>query len=266
VTVYDSIHGWSRRVSRASAGAAIRRYRNSLEWSLADLSAESSISIPGLSLMERGERKPRKSTVRKLENALGLPSGTYSRLLTAEDPDAELASVLATTGAARRPERPGPGVVVARHNDADVLQGYAEAQIETIKALASRLPPSTSDDYESYILSVIEQCVKAEMLTADSWRVTVNAGADLAGQLMKHLHTLEDIRAGLLKRLPDSLAAQFDAACARSGLPDAILAQLLGITAEEIWATRNQGAIPPGAVPRVRAFVAAAKQAADNPP
>ncbi len=77
-------------MSRESAGAAIRALRESRDWSLADLAAATGVSIMGLSYLERGARKPHKGTVQKVENGLGLPPGTYSRLLVAADPDAEL--------------------------------------------------------------------------------------------------------------------------------------------------------------------------------
>ena len=37
----------------------------------------------------------------------------------------------------------------------------------------------------------------------------------------------------------------------------AVIAALLGVTAEEMWAIRNRGLVPPGALPRVRSFVEA---------
>jgi len=117
-----------------------------------------------------------------------------------------------------------------------------------------RLPATTSNEYEAYILSVIGQCVKAEMLAANSWRVAVNAGADSANRLMPHLQALEATRGALLKRMPMSLTAQFDQACAESSLPEPVIAALLGVTGEEMWEIRNRGVIPPGALPRVRAF------------
>ena len=74
-----------RAVSRESAGAAIRALRESRDWSLADLASATGVSIMGLSFIERGARKPHKSTVQKVENGLGLPTGTYSRLVVAAD-------------------------------------------------------------------------------------------------------------------------------------------------------------------------------------
>jgi len=101
---------------------------------------------------------------------------------------------------------------------------------------------------------VIGQCVKAEMLAANSWRVALNAGPDSAARLMQHLQALEATRGALLKRMPMSLSAQFDRACAQSSLPEPVIAALLGVTGEEMWEIRNRGVIPPGALPRVRAF------------
>lgn len=242
-------------MSREAAGAAIRALRESRDWSLADLAAATGVSIMGLSYLERGARKPHKGTVQKVENGLGLPPGTYVRLLVADDPDAELAQLLATTAPGQTSQRTPPAVVVSRHNDADVLEAHAEAHLESLNSLITRLPAETSNEYETYILSVIAQCVKAEMLAANSWRVAVNAGAESAGRLMGQLKALEGIRAGLLARMPTSISTRFDQACARSALPESVIAALLGVSAEQMWDIRNRGVIPPGALPRIRAFV-----------
>jgi hypothetical protein len=101
---------------------------------------------------------------------------------------------------------------------------------------------------------VIGQCVKAEMLAANSWRMAVNADAASAGRLMQHLQALETTRAALLDRMPMSLSARFDRACAKSSLPEPVIAALLGVSPAEMWDIRNRGVIPPGALPRVRAF------------
>jgi transcriptional regulator with XRE-family HTH domain len=245
-------------VSRESAGAAIRTLRESRDWSLADLAAATGVSIMGLSYLERGVRKPHKGTVQKVENGLGLPPGTYSRLIVARDPQAELDRLIAVKPAEPMPARPVGAIVVDRHNDTEVLEGYAEAQLDALKSVINRLPEATSNEYEAYILSVIEQCVKAEMLAANSWRVAVNAGTDSANRLMQHLQALEATRGALLKRMPMSLTAQFDQACTESSLPEPVIAALLGVTGEEMWEIRNRGVIPPGALPRVRAFAGTA--------
>jgi transcriptional regulator with XRE-family HTH domain len=241
-------------MSRESAGAAIRALRESRDWSLADLAATTGVSIMGLSYLERGARKPHKSTVQKVENGLGLPPGTYSRLLVAGDPDAELARLIAAQTPEAMTARRAAAVVVDRHNDTEVLEGYAEAQLDAIKSVIDRLPATTSNEYETYILSVIAQCVKAEMLAASSWRVAVNAGADSTVRLMEHLKELEATRTDLLKRMPASLSARFDGACAQSSLPEPIIAALLGVSSDDVWVIRNRGIIPAGALPRVRAF------------
>ena len=244
-------------MSREAAGAAIRALRESRDWSLADLAAATGVSIMGLSYLERGARKPHKGTVQKVENGLGLPPGTYARLLVADDPNAELGQLQTGPGTAPAlPRAPGP-VVVNRHNDADVLEAHAEAHLESLNSLIARLPAETSNEYETYILTVIAQCVKAEMLAANSWRVAVNAGSPSAGRLMTHLKTLENIRGALLARMPGSIGSRFDRACERSALPDAVIAALLGVSPEEMWDIRNRGLIPPGALPRVRAFAEA---------
>ena len=237
-------------MSRSGAGAAIRALRESRDWSLADLAAATGVSVMGLSYLERGTRKPHKGTVQKVENGLGLPPGTYARLASAADPDAELAAILASQPV---PDTAAP--TVSRHSDAEVLEAHAEAHLESLNSLIARLPAETSNEYETYIQSVVAQCVKAEMLAANSWRVAVNAGAQAPGRLMDHLRALEEIRAGLLARLPEGIGARFDRACARSGLPEPVIAALLGVSAEEMWDIRNRGVIPPGALPRVRAFV-----------
>jgi len=249
-------------VSRESAGAAIRALRESRDLSLAELAAATGVSVMGLSFLERGARKPHKSTVQKVENGLGLPPGTYSRLVVAADPDAELARVMATQPPGAAAARRTGTVVVDHHTDTDVLEGYAEAQLDALRSVIDRLPATTSNEYETYILSVIAQCVKAELLAAGSWRVAVNAGADSTGRLMAHLRSLEATRVALLDRMPNSLGARFDRACARSSLPETIVAALLGVDTEDMWDIRNRGAIPPGALPRVRAFTEAVESAA----
>lgn len=216
----------------------------------------------GLSYLERGARKPHKSTVQKVENGLGLPPGSYSRLLVAEDPEAELVQLMPASGPRTSRVRPAGAVVVDRHSDTEVLEGYAEAQLDALRSVIARLPSEASDEYETYILSVITQCVKAEMLAAGSWRVAVNAGRDHAARLMAHLQALEATRNNLLQRMPASLTARFEAACARSSLPEPVIAALLGVSVEEMWDIRNKGVIPPGALTRVRAF---ADGAADAP-
>jgi len=242
-------------VSREAAGAAIRTLREARDWSLADLAANTGVSIMGLSFLERGVRKPHKGTVQKVENGLGLPPGTYARLVVADDPDAEITQILATAPSESDRPRASPGIVVNRHSDADVLEAHAEAHLDSLNSLIARLPAETSNEYETYIQSVIEQCVKAELLAANSWRVAVNAGAESADRLMTHLKSLETIRTGLLARMPGSISARFDRACTRSELPEPVIATLLGVGVEQVWDIRNRGAIPPGALPRVRAFV-----------
>lgn len=242
-------------MSREAAGAAIRALREARDWSLADLAAATGVSIMGLSFLERGVRKPHKGTVQKVENGLSLPPGTYARLVVTDDPDAEIAQLLTSSPAEPAEPRAAAGIVVNRHSDADVLEAHAEAHLESLNSLITRLPAETSNEYETYIQSVIEQCVKAELLAANSWRVAVNAGAPSADRLMTHLKSLEAIRTGLLARMPGSISARFDQACARSDLPESVIATLLGVGVEQVWDIRNRGAIPPGALPRVRAFI-----------
>ena len=124
-----SEYGRSAAVSRESAGAAIRELRESRNWSLADFASVTGVSIMGLSYLERGARKPHKSTVQKVENGLGLPPGTYSRLVVAADSAAELERLTSARRRAAAMRTAGP-IVVDRHTDTEVLEGYAEAQLD----------------------------------------------------------------------------------------------------------------------------------------
>lgn len=240
-------------MTRVSAGAAVRELREARDWSLADFADATGVSVMGLSFLERGARKPHKSTVQKVENGLGLPPGTYARWVLSDEDAVDLSELL----------RPGPAVeaglalppVVVTPPDTDLVEQMAAAQVEAMRSVIDRLPPKSSNEYETYIHSVLEQCAKFELLAANSWRVSVNAGAESAGPLMGHLRALENIRSQLLALLPDSLSSRLDRTCARSPLPEPVIAALLGLSAEQLWAIRNQGAIPPGAVDRVRAFV-----------
>ena len=242
-------------MSRESAGAAIRQLRESRNWSQADLAAVSGVSKMGVSFLERGTRKAQKGTVQKVENALGLPTGTYSRLVVAADSAAELERLTAPRPADAAPVRTdGPIVVVRNNTDIAVLERSSEAQLDAIKSAIDRSPAKTSNEYESYILSVIEQCVRAELLAADSWRVATHADTESANRIRQHLEELEAARGALLDRVPMSLSARLDRACARSPLPEAVIAGMLGVTPTELWDIRNRGVILPGALPRVRAF------------
>src|ERR1700742_3182200 len=242
-------------MSRESAGGANRELRESRNWSLADFASVTGVSIMGLSYRGRGAPKPHKSTVQKVENGLGLPTGTYSRLVVAADSAAELERLTAPRPAEPVPARTDGPIVVVRHNtDTAVLERSSQAQVDAIKSAIERAPAKTSNEYESYILSVIEQCARAEMLAADCWRVAVNSDSESAGRLMQQLEELEASRGVLLERVPTSLGTRFDRACAESSLPEPVIAALLGVTATEMWDIRNRGVIPPGALPRVRAF------------
>ena len=248
-------------MSRESAGAVIRELRESRNWSLADFASVTGVSIMGLSYLERGARKPHKSTVQKVENGLGLPTGTYSRLVVAPDSAAELERLTAAPRPEPTPARTDGPIVVVRHNtDTAVLERSSAAHLDAIKSAIDRSPVNTSNEYESYIHSVIQQCVRAEMIAADAWRVAAQTDSESAGRIIGHLEELEVIRGSLLERVPMSLSAQLDRACAQSPLPDAVIAGMLGVTPAEMWDIRNRGVIPPGALPRVRAFAELADQ------
>lgn len=242
-------------MSREAAGAAMRALRESRDWSLAELAAASGVSVMGLSYLERGARKPHKGTVQKVENALGLPPGSYSRLLLADEPEAELNQLLASSAAVNAPG--APPAAVSRHADTEVLEAHAQAHLDSLNTLIERLPPETSNEYETYILSVVTQCVKAELLAATSWRVAADAGGTSGEPLMTYLKSLESMRTDLLARVPGGIGSLFDRACADSGLPDAVIAAAVGIGSDELWDIRNRGVVPPAVLPRVRAFIEA---------
>jgi len=232
-------------MSREAAGAALRTLREAKGWSLADLAAATGVSVMGLSYLERGARKPHNSTVQKVEAGLSLPPGTYAGLLVSDDPGAELADLVSAP--------PGHGDVSGLA--AGMLEAHASAHVEALNSLIRHLPAETSNEYKTYIHSVIAQCVKAELLAADSWRVAAAADAASAARLMTHLRALDEIRVALVARLPIGIGAGFERACTRSGLPDAVIVGLLGISAAQVWDIRNGGAVPADAQSRVRAFV-----------
>lgn len=239
-------------MSRETAGAALRALRESRDWSLAELATATGVSTMGLSYLERGTRKPQKKTVQRVENGLGLPAGTYARLVIADDPDGELAQLLAGVG---RDVADAHGTAAAQHNAVDMLETASAAYLEMLRSLIAHLPPETSNDYETYIGSAIAHCAKAEVLAANSWRVTANAGVGNSG-LMANIKAVEGIRRDLLTRLPGSFGGRFERACVQSGLPDPVIATLIGMTVGEMWDIRTGGVIPPAALDRVRAFVA----------
>ncbi|OBF25926.1 helix-turn-helix transcriptional regulator [Mycobacterium sp. ACS4331] len=240
-------------MSRESAGAAIRQLREARDWSLADLAEASGVSVMGLSFLERGVRKPHKSTVQKVENGLGLPPGSYAQLLAAADAQAEASQLAA--GDSPSGSDMATTVTADPGTDIAVLEGYAEAQLETLNSVIARLPPPSSNEYENVVTSVLAQCLKAEQLTANSWRVAVNTGGDSASALLMHLRALETTRQSLLARLAGSVGAQLDRACRESGLPETVVCALLGVEPAQLWEIRGGGAIAPHVLRRVRAFI-----------
>lgn len=264
------MHVGSARVNREAAGAAIRALRESRDMSLDELAAASGVSAMGLSYLERGIRKPRPDTTNKLEMALGLPTGTYKRLVLAENASEELKAILSVTSeraaAVRAKDAISGGLIVGQRSETSALiEGYAEAQIDSLNAVIHRLPPESAPDYASYIAFVIDRCIQAEGLAADSWRVAAHSNAGDAARLMRHLQTLESKRQDLVARLESrSLGAQFNRACNMSALPDHMIAQMLGTTAETVWAWRNEGAIPGESVEMVQRFIATIKGRAED--
>lgn len=227
--------------------------------SLQDLHTASGVSMMGLSYMERGIRKSRKDTIGKVEEALGLPPGTYQRLLFANDASAELEKIVAMSRAPVPPvrEHTTNGVVVGRRSATGALLGFAGANIETLTTLVERIPPAAAPDFETTVAQVIDRCIETEALTVDSWRLAVGAESPGdADRLMGYLHTIESTRRDLVARLAGrNLAAKLDVACNASPLPDAVIAQMLGASAEDVWVWRNQGVIPGDAIDAVQAFV-----------
>lgn len=246
-------------MNREAAGAALRRLREARDLSLNDLAAATGLSPMALSYLERGIRKPRKDTTGKLEEGLGLPVGTYQRLVFAADPDAELQKIVSVARAVVPPPRnhhSTNGVTVGRRSATGALLGFASSNIDTITALIERIPQETAPDFEDYVSSVIDRCIQTGALMMDSWRLAVNAGSPDAAQLMQYLHTIEATRQALAARLVTrSLAAKLEVACQTSPLPDVLIAQLLDATAEDLWLWRNQGAIPADAIDAVQAFI-----------
>lgn len=226
--------------------------------SLQDLSAASGVSIMGLSYMERGIRKSRKETISKVEEALGLPPGAYQRLLFANDASAELEKIVTMSRAPVPPvrEHATNGVVVGRRSATGALLGFAAANIESLTTLVERIPPAAAPDFETTVASVIDRCIETEALTVDSWRVAVGADSPDADQLMRCLYSIESIRRDVVARLAaKNLAARLDVACHASPLPDAVIAQMLGAPAEDVWVWRNQRVIPGDAIDAVQAFI-----------
>lgn len=260
--MYDFLHGALLgpgpcpvpAVNRPAAGSALRALREARDWSLADLAATTGVSIMALSYLERGARKPHKSTVEKVEDGLGLAPGTYARLLVSTDPAGEVAQLLAQQQGVPT-VRDTTAVVVDRSTDAAVFEGYAEAQLEALAAVIDRLPAPSSNEYEIVVQSVVAQCLKAELLAANSWRVAVAAGRDSADVLHERVRELEAVRQSLLARLDRGLGARLDAAVRASPLPESVIAGMLGVSTEHIWEIRNGAAIPPEAIARVRAFI-----------
>jgi transcriptional regulator with XRE-family HTH domain len=240
-------------MSREAAGAALRTLRESRDWSLADLAEASGVSVMGLSFLERGARKPHKATIHKVENALGLPPGTYVRLLEAADAQAEARRLLAdsTTGPTPTPV----AVTVDAGIDTSVFHEYAASQRDMLQTLIDHLPPPHDNRYENEVTKVLSHCVRNERLAVDAWRSVATTGGESAGTLLELIGSLEAMRRSLLDRLSDSVSARLDRACRAADLPESLLCALLGIESAQLWDMRNGGAIPPHVLRRVRAFI-----------
>jgi transcriptional regulator with XRE-family HTH domain len=241
---------------RQAAGGAIRTLRQRREMSIQELADMSGVSSMGISYLERGMRKVRKGTARKVEQALSLPDGTYRRLLVAADADAELQSILATTNqvtVAVVGGKASPG-----RSPSALLQSYAAAQIELLDVLLLARSPGSSEPDVDATEHWLARCVLAMGLTADSWRVCATSDASAAGALLDYLEDFEVTRRALTGRLSEASAgAVLDLACADTGLPDAVVARLFGVSAEELWSWRCGGAaIPAAALELVHAFTA----------
>jgi transcriptional regulator with XRE-family HTH domain len=240
-------------MSREAAGAALRTLRESRDWSLADLAEASGVSVMGLSFLERGARKPHKTTVHKVENALGLPPGTYARLLEAADAQAEAQRLLSESDAT--PTATPVTVTVDAGIDTSVFDGYAASQRDMLQTLIDNLPSPSDNRYENEVTTVLRHCVRNEQLAVNSWRNVATTGGESAGRLLDHIRFLEDMRRALLERLADSVSAQLDRACRAADLPESLLCALLGVESAQLWEMRNGSAIPPHVLRRVRAFI-----------
>lgn len=257
---YDDLHGYpvaasaSAGMTLADAGAAIRRMRERRGWTLDDLAARTELGVMVLSYLERGERTPRKKTVSRLEGGLGWPPGFFYELVNLAGSPDELDRLIDSV---HKKSQPPTSLAVSRISGADVFEDYAEAYSATIESVIDQLPSQASPRFINTVTTALTQCAKGEVLAANSWRVAAVSDREAAARLLPRLRDFELKRRTLLDRVPDSVAARFDAACRRSELPDAMVGVLTGLTSDEVWQIRTGGAVPEGANALVAAFIRA---------
>ncbi|MBU8820476.1 helix-turn-helix transcriptional regulator [Mycolicibacterium goodii] len=235
------------------AGDALRRLRTRRGWTLDEMAAMTGLAKMSISRVERATKVPRPSTIARLENGLGWKPGSFYRLAEAGDDDAALDELVDSfTGGSNEV----PSVLPVRKiKGSEVLVAHVEATIDMVDALIDQLPPSGSPRFLSTVNAALAQCARVTVLTATSWRMSPPTDQKTATRLLKSVHDLEAKRRLLLKQIPDSVAARFDSACSKSGLPDGLISVLTGLTTDEMWSVRSGGAVPEGANARVAAFI-----------
>lgn len=269
--LHDAVESRLRSMTLQDAGQALRRLRKRRGWTLDDVAALTGVTKMAISHLERATKSPRPSTVARIEAGLGWPSGSFYRLAEAADADdAALDKLVDSFAVESESSAAAVSVLPGRRiSGADVLEGYTEAYIDTIDSVIEQLPPASSPRFSSNVTAALGHCGKVAVLTASSWRVAAVGEREAASRLLRMLRDLENKRKTLLDRIPDSMAARFDSACRRSGLPEALIGVLTGLTGDEVWMIRAGGAVPEGANARLAAFIRAVDSgelADDNAP
>lgn len=234
------------------AGKTLRRVRKIQGLTLDDVTTMTGVHPLALSNIERGKTSPRPSTVKRIEAGLGWSDGSFYRLAEAVDADdAVLRRLVEGFSGTESP----PTVRAVRTTPTGVLQAYAENYIGSVDDAISRLPAVSTTRFGSSVQSVVRQCGKGALLAASSWQMASMGERDGAGRLFDTVRDFEARRQGLLARVPDSVAARFDAACLRSGFSDVLIGALLELTAEQVWQIRCGGMVPENFRPRIAAFI-----------
>lgn len=237
----------------AEAGAALRRWRERNELCLEDIASRTGLDVTQLSYIERGMRRPQRKTIEKLESGMGWTPGLFNDLSALPDDPGALDRMLDGIHEGTQSAR----TISVRVSEAGVLEGYAEASIGNLDSLIRQLPAPGTPRFAQTVAAALGQCGKAEVLAANSWRVSAVTDRDTAHRLLEMLGDLESKRVALLDRVPESVGARFDHACQLSGLPEALIAVLTGLTPDELWQIRCGGSVPEGSNARVAAFIKA---------
>lgn len=237
----------------AEAGAALRRWRERHKLRLEDIASRTGLDVTQLSYIERGMRKPQRKTLDKLESGMGWPPGSFHELSTISGDPAALDQLLDRANEGPQSAR----TISLRVSEAGVLEDYAQTSIANVDSLIRALPAPGAHHLSRAVATALGQCGKAEVLAANSWRVSAIAERGTAQRLLDMLSDLENKRLALLDRVPDSVAARFDRACQLSGYPEGIIAVLTGLSLDDIWQIRCGAAVPEGSNARVAAFIKA---------